>query len=176
MKQQYNVSIKHTYYPLHPEIPPEGLGFADFFNRMGMDGEMIKNRLKMQLQSEGLPGGGADMLCNTRLAQELAKWAEAEHPSCDLPKRLFTAYFGDGANISEVDTLVTIAVDAGLPGDEARAVLENRSYQSQVDGDWERARNIGVTAVPTYLMGEQRIVGFQPYERFEQLVTQIQGD
>ena len=169
------MSIKHTYYPLHPEIPPEGLVFADFFNRMGMDGEKIKNRLKMQLQAEGLPGGGVNMLCNTRLAQELAKWAEAEHPACDLPKRLFTAYFGDGANISDVDTLVSIAEEVGLPGDTAREVLENRSYRSQVEADWQRAREVGVTAVPTYLMGGQRIVGFQPYVRFEEIMNEIQG-
>jgi predicted DsbA family dithiol-disulfide isomerase len=115
------------------------------------------------------------MLCNTRLAQELAKWAEAEHPASDMPMRLFTAYFGDGANISDIDTLVGIAEKAGLPADEARAVLANRSYSEQVDSDWERARQVEVTAVPTYLAGEQRIVGFQPYARFEQLMEQIQG-
>jgi predicted DsbA family dithiol-disulfide isomerase len=151
------------------------MDFADFFNRMGMDGEMIKKRLQTQFESEGLPGGNVHMLCNTRLAQELAKWAEAEHPASDMPMRLFTAYFGDGANISDIDTLVGIAEKAGLPADEARAVLANRSYSEQVDSDWERARQVEVTAVPTYLAGEQRIVGFQPYARFEQLMEQIQG-
>jgi predicted DsbA family dithiol-disulfide isomerase len=160
---------------LHPEIPAEGLGFAEFFNNMGMDGEMIKNRLKTQFESEGLPSGDVNMLCNTRLAQELAKWAEAEHPDSNMPMRLFTAYFGDGANISDIDTLVGIAEKAGLPADEARAVLENRSYSEQVDADWERARQVEVTAVPAYLAGEQRIVGFHPYARFEQMMAQIQG-
>jgi predicted DsbA family dithiol-disulfide isomerase len=142
---------------------------------MGMDGEIIKQRLKTQFESEGLPGGDVSMLCNTRLAQELAKWAETEHPDSDMPMRLFTAYFGDGANISDMDTLVSIAQKADLPAEEALAVLENRSYSEQVEADWERARQAEVTAVPTYLAGEQRIVGFHPYARFEQLMEQIQG-
>jgi predicted DsbA family dithiol-disulfide isomerase len=175
LKKHYDLKVKHTYFPLHPEIPSQGLDFADFFNRMGADGEMIKKRLKSQFQSEGLPGGDVNILCNTRLAQELAKWAETEHPTSDMAMCLFTAYFGDGANISDIDTLVGIAEKAGLPIDEARSVLENRSFEAQVDSDWQRAREMGVNAVPTYLSGEQRIVGFQPYERFEQVMEQVQG-
>ena len=133
MEEQYDVTIKHTYYPLHPEIPEEGLGFAEFFNRMGMNGDMIKNRLKIQLEAAGLPAGDIDLLCNTRMAQELAKWAETEHPDSNLPKRLFTAYFGDGANISDVETLVAIAVDEE---DTAETILSKAAEASHQKRLW----------------------------------------
>ncbi len=136
---------------------------------------MIQERLKAQFQAEGLPNGEVTMLCNTRLAQELAKWADTEHPASDLTRHLFTAYFAGGANISDVGILVDIAEKAGLPARKARAVLENRVFEKQIDLDWQRTRDLSVTAVPTYLAGEQHIVGLQPYERFEQLAQKVQG-
>ena len=76
----------------------------------------------------------------------------------------------DGANIAKVPVLLEIAAAAGLPRDEARAVLAARQYRSRVDADWQRSRDKWVTAVPTFLIDGDRLVGAQPYEALTGLV------
>jgi predicted DsbA family dithiol-disulfide isomerase len=46
-----------------------------------------------------------------------------------------------------------------------------RTYRRAVDDDWERARTIGVTAVPTFVAAGSAVVGAQPYEVLEQLIV-----
>ena len=56
------------------------------------------------------------------------------------------------------------------PAEEARQVLENRVFKSEVDADWEQARHYGVTGVPTFIGGRYRVAGAQPYEVLAQLI------
>jgi predicted DsbA family dithiol-disulfide isomerase len=58
-----------------------------------------------------------------------------------------------------------------LYGDRAREVLEKRTHKEAVDADSEKWRRYGVTGVPTFVVGERGVVGAQPYEAIEQLVT-----
>ena len=67
--------------------------------------------------------------------------------------------------------LVDIAVQAGLAESDVRDVIETRRYRPQVDADWQRSRELGVTGVPTYLAQDQRVVGAQSYDVLAQLVT-----
>ena len=53
----------------------------------------------------------------------------------------------------------------------ARKVLRERTYRSAVDRDWREAHARGITAVPTFLANGRRLVGAQPYEALEGLIT-----
>jgi predicted DsbA family dithiol-disulfide isomerase len=48
--------------------------------------------------------------------------------------------------------------------------LTHRAYKNDVDQDWSRSRAMGVTAVPTFLLRGQRIVGAQPYDALAQFI------
>jgi len=52
----------------------------------------------------------------------------------------------------------------GLPVEEARSVLENRTFKDAVDADWQKARRYGITGVPAFVAGGSKVVGAQPYE------------
>ncbi len=84
---------------------------------------------------------------------------------------LFRAYFVDGANIGSAEVLLEIGGRLGLDADAAREVLEQRSFKSAVDGDWQRSRELAITGVPTFVAGGYGAVGAQPYETLEQLVV-----
>ena len=123
-------------------------------------------------------GGGGLRVCphsvrflGRRLGQELAKWAERQPGGVQIHDALYRAYFVDGVNLAKVDELVRIAESLDLSGDEAREVLEARAEQQAVDLDWERSRQLGVTGVPTFLSDNKAVVGAQPYEMLEALVT-----
>jgi predicted DsbA family dithiol-disulfide isomerase len=117
----------------------------------------------------GLPFGNRTMTYNSRLAQELAKWAADKGRENDFHRVVFRAYFSAGLNIGCPAVLVNLADAAGLPGDEARQVIESRTYRQAVDRDWDRAVHAGVTAVPTFMIRGKSLVGAQPtavLERF----------
>ena len=85
---------------------------------------------------------------------------------------LFRAYFVDGMNVALLDNLVAIAVRRGLPEEAARHTLEQREYRDVVDADWQRSRDLGITGVPTFVIGNHGLVGAQPYEALETLLLE----
>jgi predicted DsbA family dithiol-disulfide isomerase len=131
-------------------------------------------RLKMRMDAEGIPfDAGRYMTFNSRLAQELAKWGEGKPKSNELNMALYQSYFVDGRNIGEVEVLVSTADQLGLPVDEVREVLGRRLMRAAVDADWQYANSIGVTAVPTFAVGRQGIVGAQPYEQLARFLENV---
>ena len=127
-------------------------------------------RLKSVADELGLPLGERHKTYNSRLAQELGKWAESKGNGDAFHNAVFRAYFVDGKNIGNMDVLVDLAKSAGLPEKEARKVLQERSFKEAVDSDWKRSWELGITAVPTFVINRQAIVGAQPYEALEQFL------
>jgi predicted DsbA family dithiol-disulfide isomerase len=131
-------------------------------------------RLKMLMDAEGLPfDEGRTMTFNSRLAQELAKWAEGKPESGSLNTALYQAYFVGRQNIGDVEVLMGVVEQVGLPVEEARQMLKQRLMRPAVDADWQYARSIGVTAVPTFAVGLAGVVGAQPYEQLAHFLEHV---
>lgn len=136
-------------------------------------------RLKMLMDAEGLPfDESRHMTFNSRLAQELAKWGEGKPESERLKSErlnmaLYQEYFVEGRNIGDVEVLLHVTEKVGLPVDEAREMLKQRLMRSAVDADWQYARSIGVTAVPTFAVGLTGVVGAQPYEQLAHFLEHV---
>jgi predicted DsbA family dithiol-disulfide isomerase len=129
-------------------------------------------RLERLMDAEGLPHVPRTHTYNSRLAQELGKWADSQPGVESIHDALFAAYFAEARNIGDIDVLVDVAQSVGLPAGTVRNVLEQRSFKKAVDADWEKSRREGVSGVPTFASGQARVVGAQPYEVLAQLVTQ----
>jgi predicted DsbA family dithiol-disulfide isomerase len=127
-------------------------------------------RLKAVAAAEGLPFGERIKTFNSRRAQELAKWAEANGRGDAFHEAAFRAYFADGKNIARIEILVELAQAVNLSGKDARTVLQERTYATAVDDDWTRSREMCVTAVPAFRFNQQTVVGAQPYEVLAKLV------
>jgi predicted DsbA family dithiol-disulfide isomerase len=170
LRKDYDVEVHWAAFPLHPETPEEGLTLEELFAGQPKDIKKIMTRLKQVAEELGLPIGDRKKTYNSRLAQELAKWAESKGKGDAFNETVFRAYFVDGKNIGKVNEMVDLAKSIGLPEKEARAVLELRTFKEAVDADWSRSRALGITAVPTFMAGHQRVVGFQSYGVLEQLL------
>lgn len=132
------------------------------------------SRMKANMEREGLPfNAERNMSYNSRLAQELATWAETQGKAEEITNALFRAYFVDVKNIGKAEVLAEIAAANDLPKDEATDVLLSRKYKDAVDDDWRRCAALGVNAVPTFLAGKYLMVGAQPYEELERLVQHV---
>jgi predicted DsbA family dithiol-disulfide isomerase len=159
-----------VHFPLHPETPAEGRSLADLFARRNVDLEAMHAQMKARMDAEGLPYGRRTMTYNSRLAQELGKWADTQPGGDAIHDALFRAYFVDARDISQPEVLLDIAGRVGLSVEAARDVLTNRTFRAAVDEDWRLSREYGITGVPTFVAGRYGVVGAQPYEALEQLV------
>ncbi len=168
----YDLRLSWVHFPLHPETPQEGRSLEDLFAGREADLASMKVRLRQLADAEGLPMGDRSWTYNSRLAQELAKWAETQEGGERIHDALFRAYYVDDENIGRLDVLVAIAERVGLPAGEAREVLAERRYEKAVDQDWTRSRQLGVTGVPTFVASGRGVVGAQPYEVLESLVVE----
>jgi predicted DsbA family dithiol-disulfide isomerase len=157
-------------FPLHPETPEEGMTLQELFKGR-IDLESVKARLLLAAREEGLPFGPRDKTYNSRLAQELGKWAESKGRGQAYHDAVFRAYFAEGRNIGKRSELLALAGSLSLSVEEARKVLEERSFKDVVDADWQRSYRMGVQAVPTFLLNGQFVVGAVPYEALEKLLT-----
>jgi predicted DsbA family dithiol-disulfide isomerase len=127
-------------------------------------------KLKKVAAGEGLPFGDRTMTYNSRPAQELGKWAEEEGKGDAFHQAMFRAYFAEGRNIADEAVLLDVAASVTLEKEMARKVLQEKTYKKEVDQDWRRAYDLGITAAPTFLMGFSRLVGAQAYEVLERFI------
>lgn len=127
-------------------------------------------RLRSVAGEEGLPFGDRKMTYNSRLAQELGKWAESMGRGDDFHDAAFRAYFSDGRNLATPDVLTDVALSAGLSEEDARQVILERTFKDPVDKDWQQSYEHGVTAVPTLELNGSQLVGFQPYSEMARFV------
>ena len=134
------------------------------------------SRLKQVALDLKLPFGDRQMTYNSRRAQELGKWAEQKGKDDAFHKAVFQAYFARGCNIYDMDTLAGIADSVGLDGDRARAVIVSGAFREAVDRDWALAYKTGITAVPTFVIDGQTLVGAQPYIALKNFILQQQGN
>jgi predicted DsbA family dithiol-disulfide isomerase len=158
-----------VYFPLHPDTPSEGRALAELF--AGRDVRVMHDRMKRLMDGEGLPYEQRTHTYNSRLAQELAKWADGQSGFETIHAALYRAYFVEGRNIGDVEVLVEIAASVGLPADTVRDVLGARRLKDRVDADWAKARRYGVTGVPTFVCDGCQAIGAQPYDVLAQLVS-----
>ena len=165
------------HFPLHPDTPAEGRALADLFaGRSAEQRKSMHAQMKARMDAEGLPYGERTMTYNSRLAQELGKWADTQPGGEAIHDALFRAYFVDARDISQPAVLLEIAQQVGLPVDAARKILESRTFKAAIDADWDLSRRYGVTGVPTFVAGRYGVVGAQPYEALEQLVQKAANE
>jgi predicted DsbA family dithiol-disulfide isomerase len=170
LKEKHGFSIQWRAFPLHPETPKEGMTLESLFKGRMVDISGMMARLRDAAAAEGLPFGERNMTYNSRLAQELGKWAESEGEIEDYNRGVFQAYFAQGRNIGETAVLMAVAESAGLNPKEAEKVLAERRFSRPVDADWERSRQLGIRAVPTFVMNGRMLVGAQPETELDAFV------
>jgi predicted DsbA family dithiol-disulfide isomerase len=90
---------------------------------------------------------------NTVDSHRLVRWAATQPAGQDaVVEALFRAYFAEGADVSDPDTLVAVAARAGLDPQAARAFLTSDAEREAVTGEDWHARNAGITGVPCFIV------------------------
>ena len=155
---------------MRPDTPADGIEIARLFEDAPFNQNEMMEQLKRTAAGFGLPIGHQTRIYNTRLAQELGLWADAKQKGRVFHTAVFKAYFVNGDNLADKSMLLKLVASVGLPVEEASEVLEERRYQEKVDADWRLSWELGIKAVPTFILNNHRLVGAQSYEKLQNLL------
>ncbi|WP_181772470.1 DsbA family oxidoreductase [Amycolatopsis pittospori] len=99
---------------------------------------------------------------NTLDAHRLNHLADRHGLGGPMHERLLKAHLCDAEVLDDLETLVRLGAEVGVPEDEAREVLEGTKYADEVDADFAEARRIGVNGVPFFVLnGTHGVSGAQ---------------
>lgn len=111
---------------------------------------------------------------NTLNAHRLIHWAGIEGRQTPVVSFLFEAYFKQGQDIGDTDTLLAIAERAEMEADMTRRLLESDADAELIRARDAHARERGVTGVPTFVVANSHVlVGAQPPELWLQVIDEV---
>ncbi|HZV38668.1 MAG TPA: DsbA family oxidoreductase [Pseudoxanthomonas sp.] len=167
-------------FELNPQMPAEGESIAEHLQRKyGLtDAQLAENQERIRLRGAELgfvfDFDARSRIYNTFDAHRLLHWAEPEGRQSALKRALLHAYFGEGENVGDRNTLVAIAAGVGLDAERARTVLASDEYADEVRETEQFFLRNGINGVPAIIIERMHLIsGGQPPDVFEQALQQI---
>lgn len=152
-----DIEVRYRPFQLDPTIPDEGIDREEYI--IGKFGSAdALDEAHARLFSLGADVGityAFDLIeksPNTLDAHRLVRWAAAEDLGDPMLERLFSLFFEEGADLTNVETLVAAAEEVGLDGDEVTMKLEDGVDLDVVKADIAHAGRMGITGVPTVIV------------------------
>ena len=111
------------------------------------------------------------------LASEASYCAQKQNKFWEYHDTLYNNWGGENTGWITENVLEGFARDVGLNMDEFSQCLENSEYRQKVLDNEQFAREIGINATPSFLIFNDselyRIIGAQPFDRFEQAIQEL---
>ena len=117
------------------------------------------------------------VVANSFDAHRLVQLAKVNGKGDAMEEQLFKAYFTEGKNIADHDTLVQLAAAIGLDEEAVKKVLNSNEYADAVERDIYEAQQIGVRGVPYFVLNDRYAVsGAQATETFLGALNKAWGE
>ena len=111
---------------------------------------------------------------NTLDAHRLIHWAGIEGKQTAAVSSLFKAYFTEGRDIGNRETLADLADGIGLDASVILRLLHSDADEEMIRERDAHSRKMGVNSVPTFIVANKHAVpGAQPTEIWKQVITEI---
>jgi predicted DsbA family dithiol-disulfide isomerase len=170
----HEVVIRWRAFELNPDAPVDAPEAVDYVARLADKYGTSRDEAEgfIARMVEAGRGRGLDIRfdrirpSNTFDAHRLLAFAYRQDRQTELKENLFKAYLHAGRSISDPETLLAVAIETGLPGNDVSAVLDGTDYAKDVRNDEDQARKLGITGVPCFVFRQlnEGISGAQPPE------------
>ncbi|MFF6954858.1 DsbA family protein [Streptomyces sp. NPDC008317] len=177
-----SVEVVYRPFQLDPTAPESPQPHREVLARkFGPQAVAMDDRLAAMGAAEGLTFDFDTVVeNNSLLAHRLLRFAlDTYGPETQnrLKGRLMTGHFGEGLDIGDRTALTDAAVAAGLDRDAVAAFLAGDDLRDEVVAEIDQARQIGITAVPTFVFeGKWAVQGGQETSVFLQALEQVAKD
>jgi len=178
-RPQYEPRVTWRPFELNPDIPAEGVDRAAYLaGSIGTPERVaeVHTELKRRGEASGIQFRFdlIERTPNTRRAHLLMAHAARRGRQTAVMDRVMRAYFEEGCDIGDIEVLVRLAVESGLPEHESRSALILRAGQDGVVAAERHAVVLGITGVPTFVFdGQYTISGAQEVGTFARVLDQV---
>lgn len=163
LQREYQLELDWRGFELHPETPPGGQRLADRYGER-RSAEMA-DYLRRFAAAFGVEGMRIpERTPNTRKALAIAEWARDQGKLHAFRRAAMNAHWREGRDIEDDGVLADLARGVGLDPERAAAAASDPAYVARVDAMGSEAARAGVTGIPTFFIGDRKVVGCQPYE------------
>lgn len=180
-----NIEIEWRSFQLDPTIPKSNPVKENVYQylaaRKGISYEQsakMHERIIQMAKNAGLDYRFEKaIVANSFDAHRMIQLAKNKGLGDAAEERLFRAYFTEGKDFGDHETLISIGKEIGLPEDEIKSALVSDTYAEKVEQDIQEAADIGVEGVPFFVFDRKYAVsGAQPSEHFLQALNQSFGE
>jgi predicted DsbA family dithiol-disulfide isomerase len=177
-----DVDVSFRPYQLNPTTPEQAQPLYDYYDELFGPGFRGKHSSVTDVaRAEGLDFRFDRALAvNTFTAHRLLWLTERDYGTAvqrDLKDALLRAYFTDGGNVGDHETLVGLAEGVGVDAERARGWLADGEGTDEVGAELAAARQLGIQAVPTFVFeGKYAVEGAQETSTFLQVLEQVAAE
>lgn len=168
-----NIEVEWKSFQLDPSMPEISNESQEEYlvKRKGMSPEQVKGMLANVTQMAKQAGLeyhlDKSVMVNSQKAHQLIQFAKTKNLGNEIEERLFKAYFTEGKNLSDVETLTELGKEIGLDPEELQVAFSDERYLNQMKQDIQEAQNIGVRGVPFFVFDRKYgVSGAQAPEAF----------
>jgi predicted DsbA family dithiol-disulfide isomerase len=152
------VEVHYRPYFLNDWIPREGISREEYLTTKFGSVERYKGiaqRVGAAAAEEGLVYASDKMKRqpNTLDCHRLIRWAEGIGKSAEMKQKLMDLYFTQGADLTDRETLVKAAADAGLAAKTVRDALTSDKDVAEIEQEALAAKEAGIDGVPCFIFG-----------------------
>ncbi|MDN4072452.1 DsbA family oxidoreductase [Fictibacillus terranigra] len=114
---------------------------------------------------------------NTFDAHRVSHFAKQTGRLKEVTERILKGYFTEGHDISDHETLATLAAEAGLDREETLAVLSEGKFADDVRKDEAEASQLKITGVPFFVFNQKYgVSGAQPEGVFTEVLEKVREE
>ena len=167
------VEIEYLWFPfeLNPQMPEAGMDrkayrtrkFGSWEYSQGLDAKTVQ---ATQADDINFRYDLMTVTPNTLKAHRLTWFAGNQGKATEMAVRILNAYFTEGRNIADVETLATLAAEIGIDAAQVKAFLESEAGIQEVKDLEQQAIAQGIHGVPNIRIGREIISGAQSVEIF----------
>ncbi|WP_313135662.1 DsbA family oxidoreductase [Paracoccus jeotgali] len=169
-------------FRLNPDLPPSGMDHVEYQKaRFGDEAGIIAANQPVLAASERL-GLWINMAAIQRVppvldAFRLLHWAGIEGAQSRVMSGLLRAYWREGRDIADARVLAEIGKAAGMDEDVILRLLGTDADRDLILSQEAHARQRGVKAVPTFIIGGSHVLtGAQPADLWRQVIDELAQD
>jgi predicted DsbA family dithiol-disulfide isomerase len=177
-----DVEVSYRPYQLNPKTPTTAQPLYDYYDQLfGPEFRSRHSQVTDVAKAEGLDFRFDHALAvNTFTAHRLLWLTERDYGAAvqrDLKAALLRAYFTDGRDVGDTDTLVELAAGVGVAADRARAWLTGDDGVPETQRAIDHARHLGIQAVPTFVFdGKYAVQGAQEASTFLKVLEEVAAE
>lgn len=176
-----DVAVKVTWRPfqLDSTLPATGRDRGDYLAQKFGTPERIAEiygRIAAEGEREGIDFAFDKIKVspNTLDAHRVIRWASIEGVQDGVVEELFRAYFLEGANLTDRETLADIAARGGMDRAVVARLLETDADLADTEAEIVRAQSMGVQGVPCFILdGRYAVSGAQPAELLADVIRKV---